>query len=60
MNNKPKTGGIKEIARTLGISIGTVDRVLHNRPGISLKTKGGANPVTKELPTVQNSSAPIF
>jgi LacI family transcriptional regulator len=39
MNNTPKTGGIKEIARALGISIGTVDRVLHNRPGVSLKTK---------------------
>jgi LacI family transcriptional regulator len=39
MNNTPKSAGIKDIARTLGISIGTVDRVLHNRTGVSLKTK---------------------
>lgn len=30
--------GIKEIATALGISIGTVDRALHARPGISPKT----------------------
>jgi LacI family transcriptional regulator len=30
--------GIKEIAKLLGISIGTVDRALHGRPGISPKT----------------------
>ncbi len=31
--------GIKEIARALGVSIGTVDRALHGRPGI--------NPITQ-------------
>lgn len=31
--------GIKTIARMLGISIGTVDRALHDRPGISPKTR---------------------
>jgi LacI family transcriptional regulator len=35
----PKSSGIKDIARTLGISIGTVDRALHNRSGVSPKTK---------------------
>ena len=40
----PKKGrssapGIREIANTLGISIGTVDRALHNRPGISAETR---------------------
>ncbi len=34
-----KQVGIKEIARALNISIGTVDRALHNRPGVSEKTK---------------------
>jgi LacI family transcriptional regulator len=34
-----KTAGIKEIARALGISIGTVDRALHDRPGISPNTR---------------------
>lgn len=31
--------GIKEIAKLAGVSIGTIDRVLHNRPGVSEKTK---------------------
>ena len=35
--NKPP--GIREIAKSLGISIGTVDRALHNRPGINEKTR---------------------
>jgi LacI family transcriptional regulator len=34
-----KPAGIKEIASSLGISIGTVDRALHNRPGVSAKTR---------------------
>ena len=34
-----KPPGIKEIATALGISIGTVDRALHGRPGISGKTR---------------------
>lgn len=31
--------GIKDIARELGISIGTVDRVLHSRPGVNPSTR---------------------
>ncbi|HLY64073.1 MAG TPA: helix-turn-helix domain-containing protein, partial [Chloroflexota bacterium] len=31
--------GIKEIAKALGISIGTVDRALHGRAGISPQTR---------------------
>jgi LacI family transcriptional regulator len=39
MNNNVSTSvGIKEIARALGISIGTVDRALHSRRGVSAKT----------------------
>jgi LacI family transcriptional regulator len=34
-----KPAGIKEIAAALGISIGTVDRALHGRPGISATTR---------------------
>ena len=30
---------IKEIANKAGVSIGTVDRVLHDRPGVAPKTK---------------------
>ena len=35
--NKPP--GIREIAKSLGISIGTVDRALHDRPGINEQTR---------------------
>lgn len=31
--------GIKDIARELGVSIGTVDRALHNKPGINPTTR---------------------
>ncbi|HZU29097.1 MAG TPA: LacI family DNA-binding transcriptional regulator [Bryobacteraceae bacterium] len=37
VNAKPT--GIKEIAQALGVSIGTVDRALHQRPGISPMTR---------------------
>src|SRR5689334_18799565 len=37
MAEKPQ--GIKEIAKTLGVSIGTVDRALHGRSGVSAKTR---------------------
>ena len=35
-----RPAGIKDIAKALGISIGTVDRAIHSR--------GGINPITKE------------
>ncbi|HEY8233684.1 MAG: LacI family DNA-binding transcriptional regulator [Vicinamibacterales bacterium] len=31
--------GIRDIAESLGVSIGTVDRALHNRPGINRQTR---------------------
>jgi LacI family transcriptional regulator, galactose operon repressor len=34
-----KSAGIKEIAEAVGVSIGTVDRALHARPGISEATR---------------------
>jgi LacI family transcriptional regulator len=34
-----KPAGIREMAETLGVSIGTVDRALHDRPGISPATR---------------------
>jgi LacI family transcriptional regulator len=38
-DRRTKSAGIKEIAAALKISIGTVDRALHARPGVSPKTR---------------------
>lgn len=44
-----KTIGVKEIARRAEVSIATVDRVIHNRPGVSPKTKSKIEAIIKEL-----------
>ena len=36
---KKELKGVKEIAKLAGVSIATVDRVIHNRKGVSEKTK---------------------
>ena len=41
--------GIKRIAELANVSIGTVDRVLHNRPGVAQKTKDEVLKIIKEL-----------
>ncbi len=41
--------GVKEIARRARVSIGTVDRVLHNRPGVSAGTREKVNRIVEEL-----------
>lgn len=41
--------GVKEIARRANVSIGTVDRVLHNRTGVSKVTKNKILAIMKEL-----------
>ncbi len=41
--------GVKEIARRANVSIGTVDRVLHNRNGVSPKTRDKIKAIIKEL-----------
>lgn len=41
--------GVKEIARRANVSIGTVDRVLHNRTGVSKITKNKILAIMKEL-----------
>lgn len=46
MNNKKIT--IKDIALKAGVSIGTVDRVLHNRPGLKEETKNKILDLLKE------------
>lgn len=41
--------GIKEIAAAAGISIGTVDRALHNRPGVNPKTRSRILKIAEKL-----------
>lgn len=41
--------GIKEIARACGVSVGTVDRALNNRPGIKNETKDRILATAKKL-----------
>ncbi len=41
--------GVKEIARKANVSIATVDRVLHNRTGVSAKTKEKIDAIIEEL-----------
>lgn len=45
----PKTVGIKQIAAAAGISIGTVDRALHNRPGVNPKTRSRVLKIAEKL-----------
>jgi len=49
--------GIKNIAKALQISIGTVDRALHGRPGVSEKTKARVLQMAKELGYTPNLAA---
>lgn len=46
---KSEYHGVKEIARRANVSIATVDRVLHNRIGVSAKTKREIDDIIKEL-----------
>jgi LacI family transcriptional regulator len=45
----PAAVGIKDIARSLGVSIGTVDRALHDKPGISPATRARVLDAAKAL-----------
>lgn len=49
--------GIKEIAKLLGISIGTVDRALHARPGINPQTRARVLKKAQELNYKPNVAA---
>jgi LacI family transcriptional regulator len=41
--------GVKEIARRAKVSLGTVDRVIHNRAGVAVKTRNRINAIIEEL-----------
>jgi LacI family transcriptional regulator len=49
--------GIKDIAKALKISIGTVDRALHGRPGISEKTKSRVLQIAEQIGYKPNLAA---
>ncbi len=49
--------GIKRIARLANVSIGTVDRVLHNRAGVSKETEKRVRKVIKEIGYTKNTTA---
>jgi LacI family transcriptional regulator len=46
---KEELVGVKEIARRANVSIATVDRVLHNRTGVSEKTREKINSIIRDL-----------
>ena len=46
MNDKIR---IKDIAERAGVSVGTVDRVLHNRPNVSPKAREKVEAALKEV-----------
>jgi LacI family transcriptional regulator len=47
--NNEKLSGVREIARRANVSIGTVDRVIHKRSGVSEQTKKNIEAIIKEL-----------
>ncbi|MDO5022784.1 MAG: LacI family DNA-binding transcriptional regulator [Eubacteriales bacterium] len=48
---------IRDVAKTAGVSISTVSRVLNNRPDVGVDTKQKVLKVVKELGYVRNTSA---
>lgn len=64
MKEKKKTklpsNGVKEIARRANVSIATVDRVLHNRSGVSPSTKRKIERIIKEMDYKPNIIASLL
>ena len=48
-NPPVELSGIKEIARRANVSIATVDRVIHKRTGVSIKTRDKINKIISDL-----------
>ncbi len=57
---EPKLTGVKEIARRAGVSIGTVDRVIHNRKGVSEETSRKISQIIKEMKFQPNKMASLL
>jgi LacI family transcriptional regulator len=56
-NKRGKAAGIREIAEALGTSIGTVDRALHGRSGVSARTKAKVLRMAEQLGYKPNIAA---
>src|ERR1700723_4005636 len=56
-NKNGKAAGIRDIADALGTSIGTVDRALHGRSGVSPKTKTRVLRMAEQLGYKPNTAA---
>lgn len=56
-NQQKNLSGVKEIAKRANVSIATVDRVIHNRSGVSEKTKARINKIIEELNYLPNLMA---
>jgi LacI family transcriptional regulator len=57
MDEAPKSAGIKEMAIALGLSLGTVDRALHGRRGVSEATKARVLRMAQQLGYKPNLAA---
>jgi LacI family transcriptional regulator len=57
INTSGKAPGIREIAKALGTSIGTVDRALHGRSGVSARTKARVLRMAQQLGYKPNIAA---
>ena len=56
-NKHGKAAGIRDIAEALGTSIGTVDRALHGRSGVSARTKARVLRMAEQLGYKPNIAA---
>ena len=60
MIESDKTATMEQVAQAAGVSIGTVDRVLHNREGVSEKTREKVFKVINEIGYKPNIYASIL
>lgn len=60
MIKKAEFTGVKEIARRANVSIGTVDRVIHNRKGVSDETRKKINQIIEEINYRPNTMASLL
>ena len=56
-HEKPEYPGIKAIARKANVSIATVDRVIHNRPGVAERTRTKINLIIRDMDFQPNKLA---